>query len=128
MKDDILREIIRKVELESPSKDFVKNVMMMCYEADIKLSNYDLFRIWLKKSLPYAAAIFIFVFVTTILFVTGITFEPEVISNFFSSLGLGFINTLSIIRLTTIGLIFGLGSSLVLFYNKVKQQKLERVL
>jgi hypothetical protein len=122
--DEILRKLIKEIKLDSPSDGFTENVMKLCYSQEVSLSKFKLFNIWFKKSLPYITAILIFIIVTAALLIFNISIEPDLITNFFETIGLGFLNILSTIKLVSIGVIFGVGSSILLIYNKIKQSNL----
>ena len=123
--DDILRKLIKEIKLDSPSENFTHDVMKLCYSQQVSLYNFKLFNIWFKKSLPYISAVLIFAVVTAILIIFNISIEPKLITDFFETIGLGFLNMFATIKLASVGVIFGIGAFILLIFNKIKQSNLD---
>lgn len=111
MKDNKLKYLIQSIELDRPSSNFTFKVMEIIYTIEPS---------WFKRTLPYLVLITIFCLITSVMLFFNVSLEPQFISEFFSSNGLEFINLLNLFKLTTIGLIGGICSSILLYYNKLK--------
>jgi len=116
-KDKFLRENIKKIHLESPYSDFTIRVMNLIYIENEKLSTAQVIKMWFKKSIPYIAAILVFVIVSTILLLTGTSVEPTIINEFLTLLGLKFV---SVLRLVSVGLVFGTFGAILILFNRNK--------
>lgn len=114
--DDFLRKEIKMIKLDSPSSDFVGNVMNLVYFESLKVSKLNLIKNWMKEILPYTIVMMIFVIVSYLLYVNNISFDQFFINKLSTTFGTNFILFLRYI----VGLIIGFGGILLLLSTNLK--------
>lgn len=123
-RDDYLGKLIQEIELDSPSDNFVENVMAKCYAEEIVVQ--PVFKTKFKLALPWIVASIVFIGLFALTFLFGGSFIGGSIYTLFSSTGLSSIllKGLATMRLAYIGLTFGTLGGILLIINQIKQQRL----
>lgn len=123
-RDDYLGKLIQEIELDSPSDNFVENVMAKCYAEEIVVQ--PVFKTKFKLALPWIVASIVFIGLFALTFLFGGSFIGGSIYTLFSSTGLSSIllKGLATMRLAYVGLTFGTLGGILLIINQIKQQRL----
>lgn len=118
MNEEYIKGIIQKTDLCCPSDDFVNNIMNKCCAVPTKVP----FKVWCKNVAPWAAMFLISTLITILIVFFGVSLEPSFINSILTTVGLGFMNILYTIKLTSIGIVLGILSISALILNKYKQK------
>ena len=117
--DDFLKNLIQKIELDSPSDNFVENIMTKCYMKEVVVQ--EVIKSRFKLALPWVVASIVFIGLFTLTFLFGGGLIGGSIYGLFSSSSL-LLKGLATMSLTYVGIGLGVTGGFILGINELKQK------
>jgi hypothetical protein len=128
-KDDYLGKLIQTIELDSPSDNFVNNVMSKCYVEEIVIQ--EVIKSRFKLILPWVTLAVVFIILFGLTFVFGGGIIGGSIYGLFSgstgTIGSILLKALATMSLTYVGIGLGIMGGFMIGINELKQKLTMRV-
>jgi len=124
-RDDFLGKLIQEIELDTPSDNFVDNVMSQCCAEQVVIKSK------FRLALPWVTVSLIFVTLFTLVFIFGGPILGGSLYGLFSgsvgTIGSIALKVLATMKLTYVGLTLAGVSGIILVINKMKQNLAMRI-
>jgi hypothetical protein len=128
-RDDYLGKLIHKIELDSPSDDFINQIISKCYAEEVFVQ--EVIESRFKLALPWVTLAVVFVILFGLTFVFGGGIIGGSIYGLFSgstgTIGSILLKALATMSLTYVGIGLGITGGIILGINELKQKLTMRV-